>query len=100
MATFGVIIRYPGGTKDQYEAVRAQVFPTDGSLPEGLAQHIAGATDDGWVVLGLWDSRESYERFRDETLMPALQGIGEAGYPSPPQVTAFEIHKEQQRSDD
>jgi len=29
----------------------------------------------------VWDSRESYERFRDETLMPGLQALGDAGLP-------------------
>ena len=96
MATFGIVHRFPGGTKDQYETGIARVHPSDGSLPEGQTYHAAGATDDGWIVVALWDSRESYERFRDETLMPGLQALGDAGFPSPPQQTGFEIHKEQQ----
>lgn len=98
MATFGIVHRFPGGTKDQYEAGLARVHPPDGSLPEGQTYHAAGATDDGWIVIALWDSRESWERFRDETLMPGLQALGDAGFPSPPQETTFEIHKEQQGS--
>lgn len=47
-------------------------------------------------MIALWDSRESYERFRDETLMPGLQALGDAGLPLPPQETTFEIHKEKQ----
>jgi len=96
MATFGIVHRFPGGTKDQYEAGIARVHPSDGSLPEGQTYHAAGATDDGWIVVALWDSRESYERFREKTLMPGLQALGDAGFPSPPQQTGFEIHKEQQ----
>ena len=96
MATFGVINRFPGGTKDQYEAARAQIWPPGGRMPEGMAHHIAGATDDGWVVVALWDSRESYERFRDDRLIPVLQGMGEAGLPSPPQTTTFEVQRELQ----
>ena len=96
MATFGIVHRFPGGTKDQYEAAIAPVHPPDGSLPKGSTYHAAGATADGWIVIALWDSRESYERFRDETLMPGLQALGDAGFPSPPQATTFEIHKEKQ----
>jgi len=96
MASFGIVHRFPGGTKDQYEAGIARVHPPDGSLPVGQAYHAAGATDDGWIVIALWDSRESYERFRDETLMPGLQALGDAGLPLSPQETTFEIHKEKQ----
>ena len=98
MATFGIVHRFPGGTKDQYEAGIARVHPSDGSLPEGQTYHAAGATDDGWIVVALWDSRESYERFRDQTLMPGLQALGDAGLPAPPQSTEFEIHNEKQGS--
>jgi hypothetical protein len=95
MATFGITHRFAGGTKDQYEASIARVHPQDGSLPEGQTYHAAGATDDGWVVIALWDSRESWERFRDETLMPGFAALGDAGLPAPPEETAFEIHNEQ-----
>jgi hypothetical protein len=47
-------------------------------------------------VIALRDSRESWERFRNETLMPGLQGLGDAGFPTPPRETTFEVHKEQQ----
>jgi crotonobetainyl-CoA:carnitine CoA-transferase CaiB-like acyl-CoA transferase len=69
---FGSVHRFPGGTKEQYEAALAQVHPPDGSLPEGQTYHIAGATDDGWIVIALFDSEESWERYRDQTLMPGL----------------------------
>jgi len=98
MATFGIVHRFPGGTKDQYDAGIARVHPPDGSLPKGQTYHAAGATDEGWIVVALWDSRESYERFRDETLLPGLQSLGDAGLPTPPQSTEFEIHNEKQGS--
>lgn len=96
MAEFGIIHHFAGGTKDQYDAGLERVHPSDGSLPEGQTYHAAGPTPDGFVVVALWDSRESWERFRDNTLMPGLQEMGDAGFPSPPQETTFEIHKEQQ----
>jgi hypothetical protein len=97
MATFGIVHQYPGGTKDQYEAGLARVHPSDGSLPEGEPYHVAGASEDGWIVITLWDSRESFERFREDTLLPGLQALGDAALHTPPQATAFEISNEQQR---
>jgi len=98
MASFGIVHRFPGGTKEQYEAGIARVHPSDGSLPKGQTYHAAGATDDGWIVFAAWDSRESYERFRDETLLPGFQALGDAAFPTPPQSTEFEIHNEKQSS--
>ena len=96
MATFGIVHRFAGGTKEHYDAGLARVHPADGSLPEGQTYHAAGPTADGWIVVALWDSRDSWERFRDETLMPGLQGLGEAGFPGPPEETTFEVANEQQ----
>ena len=93
---FGIVHRFAGGTKEQYEAALAKVHPADGSLPEGQTYHIAGATDDGWIVIALFDSAESWERFRDQTLMPGLQQLGDAGFPGPPEQTTFQVHKARQ----
>jgi hypothetical protein len=47
-------------------------------------------------VVALWGSQESWERFRDGTLMPGFERLGDRGLPGPPQETTFEIHNEQQ----
>ena len=88
--------RFPGGTKEQYEAALARVHPSDGSLPQGQTFHVAGSTDDGWIVVALFDSAESWERFRDETLMPGLQELGDASFSGSPEQTSFQVHKLQQ----
>jgi len=96
MATFGIVHRFPGGNAEQYDASVAVVHPADG-LPEGQTYHAAGPTNDGgWIVVALWDSRESWERFRDGTLFPGFERLGDRGLPGPPQETTFEIHNEQQ----
>jgi hypothetical protein len=94
MAAYGVVHRFAGGTREQYERSLAQVHPNAGAdLPEGQFLHIGGTTDDGWIVIAVHDSRESWERFRDETLMPGLQAVGDAGFAGPPEETTFEVHK-------
>ena len=91
MATFGIVHRFPGGTRKQYENVLEVVHPDGGeSLPEGELLHLAGSTPDGWLVMSVHESRESWERFRDDTLMPGLDSVDD-GLPGPPEETAFEV---------
>ena len=88
---YGIVHHFPGGTKAQYEASVAAVHPADGSLPDGQIFHAAGPSEGGWTIIAVHDSRESWERFRDETLLPALGSGVEGGFESPPQETAFEV---------
>ena len=93
--TYCVVHQFSGGTKEQYEASIAAVHPSDGSLPEGQVFHAAGPTADGWTVVAVHDSQESWERFRNETLMPRMsQGI-EGGFEAPPRETTFPVHHQQ-----
>ncbi|MGH2922764.1 MAG: hypothetical protein ACRDKH_01880 [Solirubrobacterales bacterium] len=90
----GIMHRFKGGTKEQYDAAAEVVHPPDG-LPDGQIHHFAGETPDGWIVIAVHDSTESWERFRDEKLMPGLQELGDKGLPGPPEETIFEIEVEQ-----
>jgi hypothetical protein len=83
---------FPGGTKEQYEASIAAVHPTRDTLPKGQIFHAAGASPGGWTIVAVHDTKESWERFRDGTLMPRMkQGI-KGGFTPPPQETAFETY--------
>lgn len=91
---YGVVHQFPGGTREQYEASLAAVHPSDGSLPDGQVFHAAGPSEGGWTIVAVHDSRESWERFRDDVLMPRMaQGI-DGGFTSPPQETTFEVHNQ------
>jgi hypothetical protein len=91
---YGIVHRFAGGTEEQYEASIAAVHPADGSLPEGQLFHAAGPSADGWIIVAMHDSQESWERFRDGVLMPRMaQGI-EGGFAAPPQETTFPVHNE------
>jgi hypothetical protein len=89
---YGVVHHFAGGTKDQYEASIAAVHPSRDSLPEGQIYHAAGPSDGGWTIIAIHDSRESWEKFRDGTLMPRMQAGIEGGFTAPPQETGFEVH--------
>ena len=90
---YGIVHHFPGGTREQYEASLAAVHPSDGSLPAGQIFHAAGPSDGGWTVIAVHDSQESWERFRDNTLMPRLQAGVEGGFTTPPQETAVDVYK-------
>jgi len=88
---YAVIHQFAGGTQEQYEASVAAVHPA-GALPEGQVSHFAGPSADGWTIVAIHDSRESWERFRDETLMPAMAAGIAGGFTAPPSETTFDVH--------
>jgi hypothetical protein len=89
---YGIVHYFPGGTKEQYEAVLAAVHPGRDRLPEGQIFHAGGASAGGWTVVAIHESRESWERFRDGTLLPRLQQGVSGGFATPPQETGFDVH--------
>ena len=92
---YGIVHQFAGGTEEQYRASLAAVHPSDGSLPEGQVLHIAGPSDTGWVIVAIHESKESWENFRDATLVPRLQAGIDGGFEGPPQETAFEVRNQQ-----
>jgi hypothetical protein len=92
---YGVVHFFPGGTKEQYEASLAAVHPGRNVLPKGQTFHIAGPSAGGWTIVAIHDSRESWERFRDDILTPRLQQGVKGGFTTPPQEQAFEIFNQQ-----
>src|SRR5881398_3445135 len=91
---YGVVHQFPGGTREQYEASIAAVHPA-GGLPTGQIFHAAGASADGWTIVAIHDSQESWERFRDEKLMPTMSAGIEGGLPAPAEETGFTVHNQQ-----
>jgi hypothetical protein len=52
---------------------------------------MAGPSADGWVIVAIHDSKESWENFRDGTLNPRLQAGIDGSFAAPPQETGFEV---------
>jgi hypothetical protein len=88
---FGVIHHFAGGTKAQYDASVAAVHPGKDKLPDGQIFHAAGPSAGGWTIVAVHESKESWERFRDHTLLPRLQAGVEGGFTAPPQETEVDI---------
>jgi hypothetical protein len=87
----GIRLKFAGGTQESYEAAHA-VMDTKTDPPEGMIVHSAGPIDGGWGVIDFWESRAAFDRFVAERLMPRLQGLGDRGFPSPPDVREFPVH--------
>jgi hypothetical protein len=74
----GVFLDIPGGTQEQYEEINQKAFgdPAGPSEPlDGLIIHTAGATSDGWRIFDVWESRDAFDRFNNEIIMPAIEGM-------------------------
>ena len=74
-----------GTTLEQYDQVNAKA---GSEKPDGVHAHIAGKTDDGIMVIEVWDSQEHIDRYMEDSLGQALQ---EAVVPEPT-ITEFEVH--------
>ena len=88
---YGIVHHFPGGTKEQYQASIAAVHPSDGRLPDGQIFHAAGPSAGGWTIMAVHESQESWEDFRDGTLMPAMQAGIDGGFTTPPEEIAIDI---------
>lgn len=88
---YGVVHFFPGGTKEQYDVSLAAVHPADGSLPEGQIFHAGGASAGGWTIMAVHESKESWEKFRDDILLPRMQEGIEGGFTSPPEETGIDL---------
>jgi hypothetical protein len=80
---------YEGGTAEQYQVVLGAAHPA-GGLPPGQVYHAAGPTDGGWLIAAVWDSKDSFDQFAAETLMPALHDL-KGGFAGPPQQRTAEV---------
>jgi hypothetical protein len=91
---YGIVHRFAGGTKEQYDASIAAVHPEGGGLPKGQQFHAAGPSADGWTIVAIHESQASWEEFRDGTLLPHMTAGIPGGFTGPPEETAFEVDTE------
>jgi quinol monooxygenase YgiN len=87
---FGVTFDVPGPIT-AYDAVHAEVLRETGGHAAGLLVHVGRSTAEGFQVIEVWDSRESYDAYY-QTVMPAIlaRAAGDQAGP-PPAQSAVEI---------
>lgn len=89
---YGVVHFFAGGTEEQYEASIAAVHPNRQTLPRDQVYHAAGPSAGGWTIVAIHDSKASWERFRDDILLPRLTRGVPGGFTAPPQEQTFEVY--------
>jgi hypothetical protein len=83
-------LRFEGATLEQYDRVIELMEYTDGVADaEGAIFHWIAKTDDGIVVVDVWETDEHFNRFSEEKIGPLTR---QAGFPGAPVVTRHEVH--------
>ena len=90
---YAIAYDFAGGTQEQYEKTIEAVHggPGIAHLPDGQIFHAAGPIDGGWRIFAVHESKESWERFRDDILMPKVQAGIEGAFAGPPEENAWEL---------
>jgi hypothetical protein len=73
-----------------YDAITAALMAQNEPI-DGLRVHSAGFSGSGFRIFEIWDSREHFDRFLEERLMPLVMAQ-EGSNPTPPTVTEYELH--------
>ena len=58
---------------------------------EGFLLHTAGFTGRGFRIFEVWETREHYDRFVEERLMPIIREIARSDSRQP-ELTVYELH--------
>jgi hypothetical protein len=82
---------FPGGTKDQYEAAMIALNGRLGKIPDGQIFHVAGPAPGGWQVTAVQETRESWETFLNDHLIPVMSKGVPGGFTTPPAETEFDV---------
>lgn len=82
-------LKFAGGTTDQYDKVIEKMgFSKEGTGAPGGLFHWVAATDEGLLIVDVWESQEIFDRFAQEQIVPFAQ---EFGLPAP-EVRGFQVH--------
>jgi hypothetical protein len=82
---------FPGGTLAQYDQVMTKMdLAREGAgVPGGALFHWVTATDNGLRVVDVWETREQFETFARDQILPFTR---EAGFTETPDVAFYDVH--------
>jgi hypothetical protein len=81
---------FEGATLEQYdEVIQAMGFSPGGPGAPHAYGHLVHKTDSGIRVIDLWESEDEFNKFANDQIGPLS---AQAGVPSPPDVTFYELH--------
>jgi hypothetical protein len=85
-----VQLDFRGGTLEQYDQVIEKMgFQKGGPGGPGGLFHWVAKTDEGIRVTDVWETKEAFDTFAQEKILPITQ---EVGVPGPPEIQFFEVH--------
>jgi hypothetical protein len=79
---------FPGATTDQYDEAVKMMGLASGWQHPGALFHWATQTESGVRVVDVWESKEDFERFAQEQILPVSQQVG---LPEP-EITYHDVH--------
>lgn len=89
--TYGMIVRVRAPV-DVYHGAHGEVLAAlDARKADGLLCHIGRATDAGFEVIEVWESKAAADRFNEEVVVPAMVRAGVALPDPPPELIEFEV---------
>jgi len=66
---------FPGMTEKQYDQIWNELRRAGHSNPSGLLYHVSSFQNNNCLVIDVWESPESFEKF-GKVLMPILYKVG------------------------
>lgn len=86
-----IMFESPDWTRESYEEINRRMFGSiqPSTSPDGVIVHTAGEGPNGWRIVDVWESREKFDRFIEEQVMPAAQ---EMGAPDMGEPQIWELH--------
>lgn len=83
-----MLMRWPGMTSDQYDAVMARLG-LDANPAAGGVLHVAAVTDEGVEVCDVWQTEQALNSFLEQRMLPV---VGELGITGEPEIKVVPLH--------
>lgn len=85
-----IIMRFRDLDAQIYDALGAELGVNE-NPPEGLIFHWAGEVNGAWTLNDVWESREQFDRFAADHVLPAVQKVAGEQI-EPPEITESQVH--------
>lgn len=88
----GLLNRFSEGAGAEVYDTVSEALDTRANPPEGMIFHSAGELEGTFQVFNIWESREHFDRFREERLVPAMnEALGEEAVSQMPEADYIEV---------
>ena len=88
-----VELRFPNATLEQYDQM-LQKAGLHGSAtgPPGLVFHWVAQDGDAVYAVDVWESREAFDAYAQEHLVPIAREVGIVGMDGRPEARFYDVH--------